>query len=368
MTDERRGDQSSLEAPVGALMTRQPLMISGGTTVQETAAVMIARGLSSALVRPAPFSTEYGIITMRDVVSKVVRRGRSPAVVRVAEIVTWRPVTVPPEATARAAAVAMAERRIRRLPVVTGGAIIGLISDTDLFTALVPEADWPSVRRVRKERARRRAARPAVWSVEHLMSAPVLTARADHTVHDAVRKMLAAGVSSLLVPEGDGSSWGIMTKRDVVTKVIARGTEPRAILVREVLSRPVVTISASTSIQRCSERMVAHRVRRFPVVRGDDAVGIISDSDILAAVAVRHWQDAPRPAAAIVADVMRAAEAGLRPVSGRSVTPELSLWSCATVMAEAGIRAVPVVQDGRLIGVVEDIDIVGALQERGGPD
>ena len=90
---------------------------------------------------------------------------------------------------------------------------------------------------------------------------------------------------------------------------------------------------------------------------------------ILAAVAGHRWWGHRRgPTSAIVADIMRSATVDLRPGGPAAVSPELSLWECAARLAHAGVRELPVVQEGRLIGIVGDTDIVRALEERGGGD
>lgn len=353
---------------VAECMTSRPVALQVGATVTEALEAMKERGISSVLVLPLPGSAEYGIATMRDIVSKVVRADLDPDAVRLGDIVTWRPATATAAATLREAAEVMAQARVRRLPVVDGGAIIGLISDTDIFTALVPQQEWDTVRRVRKERARRRVSQTGpARTVADLMSAPVLTASAGRTVAEAVAKMVAAGISSLVVMQ-DGERWGIITKRDVVIKAVAAGRDLQDARVVELMSSPVRTIGPDVTVEECSARMVADGVRRFPVEAGREIVGIISDSDILAAVAGHRWRGHRRPAAVIVADVMRGPTGRLGPTGVESVTPELSLWACAATLARSGARELLVVQEGHVIGVVADTDIMEAVAERGGAD
>lgn len=354
---------------VAEVMTAHPVALHAGATVGDALEAMARRNISSVLVLPLPDSPEYGIVTMRDIVGNVVREELDPDAVRLEEIVTWRPVTVAATASLREAGGVMAQARVRRLPVVDGGAIIGLISDTDIFTALAPQQEWKMVRQVRKERARRRvsAAGPA-HTVADLMSAPVLTIAAGRSVADAVAKMVAAGISSLLVVQ-DGERWGIITKRDVVVKAVAVGRDPQELSVVDLMSSPVRTIGPETSIEACAARMAAEEVRRFPVESGREIAGIVSDSDILAAAAAHRWRGARRPVTAIVADVMRRAQEGaVAAPEGAFVAPEHSLWAAASTLRRVQARELPVVQDGRVIGTITDTDILTALEERGGAD
>jgi CBS domain-containing protein len=179
--------------------------------------------------------------------------------------------------------------------------------------------------------------------------------------------MVAAGISSLLINPGRGSALGIITKRDVVTKAVAAGRDPFETVVGDLMSTSVRTISAAATLEDCSAQMAEAGVRRLPVSQADEIAGIISDSDILAAVAGHRWMGHRiGPKSAIVADVMRTPNVTLQPLWTESVTPEMSLWDCAMKMGAE--RELPVVQDGQIIGIVKDTDILRALEERGGPD
>ena len=358
---------------IAEIMTPRPVMTGPEETVSRALFRMRDRGISSVLVTPPAGETAYGIVTMRDIIAKIVRYRLDPDAVRVREITTWRLVTASPSWGLQDAAAVMAQARVRRLPVLDRQRFVGLVSDTDLFTALVPRHEWEHARLVRKERAIRRGGQttPAA-RVRDLMASPVLTASPGATVQEAVAKMVASGVASLLVPlEGDPAG-GIITKRDVVTKVLAAGADPRALAVQAVMSSPVATIEGNASIEECSARMSADGVRRFPVLLEGRIAGIISDTDVLAAVAAhRWWGRAGRrwPTAHIVADIMQPVTRGWSH-AGREdgIGPELSVWEAAARLTRTARRVLPVVQGGRTIGVISEADILRAVEERGGGD
>ncbi len=351
------------------VMTRNPVMLGAGSTLREALWTMRDRGISSVLVVPQPGASAYGILTMRDVIGKVVRQGVDPVQVRVGDLVTWRLVTAEPGWTLQQAAATMARARVRRLPVFSGDDIAGIVSDTDLFTSLVPSDRWEHARAVRKERVLRRVQESgAVRTVGDLMSSPVLMIDPDALVIDAVRKMTASGISSLIVQREDGAE-GIITKRDVITKVMAEGNAPEEVRVTDVMSSPVRTIEAGETIEACSARMVEEGVRRFPVTRDGSITGIISDKDILSAVVADRWRARRRvPASFLVADVMRPPVGTIDPAGAESLQPEMSLWDAASRIAAAATRQLPVVQAGKVIGTVSEADILRALEERGAGD
>lgn len=357
--------------PVSEVMSRSPAAVPADATLGEALAVMGERGISSVLVVQEP-PAPYGIVTMRDVVAKVVRHDLDPDTLRARDVATWRLVTATPSWTAQEAAATMARSRIRRLPVVQGSDLLGIVSDTDLFIALAPQRNWEHVRAVRKERAARRA-RPenGARTVQDLMSSPVLSADPDSRVVQAVQTMVRSGVSSLLVGVSEGSAAGIVTKRDVVIKIVAAGRDAAAVRVAEIMSAPVRTIEAGATLEACSARMADEGVRRFPVTLADQIVGIISDSDILAAVIARRWRGHRRlrvPGSAIVADIMQPGPALLISPGLPTLAPELSIWEAAERLAKAGAAELPVVQGGQVIGTVRQGDVLQALEEWGAPD
>ena len=123
-------------------------------------------------------------------------------------------------------------------------------------------------------------------SARQIMRQPVITIRAAESVAQAVREMQAHDISCLLVePRFEGEGYGIITKADVVAKVVARSREPGRIHVSAVMTRPLHTVAPDCTLRQCAALMMRHHVRRLPVVteRGEP-IGIVSDSDVFDAL------------------------------------------------------------------------------------
>jgi isocitrate dehydrogenase len=117
---------------VGALMTRGVVSVPGSAPVADTTHLMRSRGISSVVVEPDA-SGAWGIMTMRDVVKKVVREDRQVDGLTVNEIATRPLITIGPEKTLAECAALMLERNIRRAVVARDQQPIGIISETDIF-------------------------------------------------------------------------------------------------------------------------------------------------------------------------------------------------------------------------------------------
>jgi CBS domain-containing protein len=74
---------------------------------------------------------------------------------------------------------------------------------------------------------------------------------------------------------------GVVTDRDICTRVIAQGLDPRFVTVRECMTTPVMTCSGRTGAKQILEMMRKAGVRRVPVTERGQLVGIISMDDMV---------------------------------------------------------------------------------------
>jgi len=122
------------------IMTRVPVTVAPEVNVDEAIRLMREHGVSSVLVEPGE-SGEWGIMTQRDVVKRIVHANRSPTRVRIDEIATRPLVTVPIDMSLHEVSSKMLESGIRRVVVEQKDVPIGIVSDTDIFR-MVNEFGW----------------------------------------------------------------------------------------------------------------------------------------------------------------------------------------------------------------------------------
>ncbi|MBI2081859.1 MAG: CBS domain-containing protein [candidate division NC10 bacterium] len=129
-----------------------------------------------------------------------------------------------------------------------------------------------------------------MFTVGSIMRKPVVRIAGTATVAEAIHRMHERGISSVLVePQAPGGPYGIMTKRDVLSKVVAPGKDPEKLRVADLMSSPVITVPLTTSLRECSALMLEKGIRRVLVAQGNEIVGIVSDTDIFSAVEERGW-------------------------------------------------------------------------------
>jgi len=115
----------------------------------------------------------------------------------------------------------------------------------------------------------------------------------DRTVADASALMEQAGVGSLAVVDGSHRLLGIVTDRDLVRRVLARGL-PSDARIDAVMSTPVVTIDAAADVHAAYAVFHSNAVRRVAVVSGETFVGMLSIDDLLVEL-VGDLSDLSRP-------------------------------------------------------------------------
>ena len=99
----------------------------------------------------------------------------------------------------------------------------------------------------------------------------------------AARKMSENRIGSLVVVDAEQKVIGIVTERDILSKIVAKSANPAATTVKSIMTELVVFCRMDTSIGRARRIMAQHQIRHLPIVDDDEvAVGMLSSRDILA--------------------------------------------------------------------------------------
>lgn len=117
--------------------------------------------------------------------------------------------------------------------------------------------------------------------VKTIMARDLVVATETESVATAMERLAAKDVGALLVLRA-GKVAGILSERDVLRRVVARGRDPHDTRVGEVATPEPTAVGAETSIRECTELIRSHGFRHLPVVDADRRpVGLISSRDLL---------------------------------------------------------------------------------------
>ena len=116
--------------------------------------------------------------------------------------------------------------------------------------------------------------------VKDCMTKQVISVGAGEPVSVAARLMARYNLGALPVRGTDGQLEGMLTDRDIVLRCIAAERSPKAVRVREVMTRSVAAAAPDTDAAAAAGIMAARQVRRLPVVEAGKLVGVVSLNDL----------------------------------------------------------------------------------------
>ena len=117
-------------------------------------------------------------------------------------------------------------------------------------------------------------------NIRDVMTSNPCTIDAEKSVAYAAKMMLEEDVGLAPIVEGDRLI-GMLTDRDIATRVAAEGRNPDQVKVRDVASKQLITIAPGQDLDEALRKMAHHQVRRLPVVEEDGRlVGVVAQADI----------------------------------------------------------------------------------------
>ena len=125
-------------------------------------------------------------------------------------------------------------------------------------------------------------------TVAEAMQKSVMAVEMNTSARDCAKAMAKRGVSCAVITQ-EGNAIGIITERDLVSKVMADALDARKVLVRDIMSTPLITTSPESSITGAAEVMARYQIRRLVVVdKNGSLAGIITTGDIARTMAEKH--------------------------------------------------------------------------------
>ncbi len=212
-----------------------------------------------------------GVFTERDLLSRVLSKGKDPRSTVIAEVASPKFPSILSSLTLEETAAAMIEKK-SRLMVFEGADLVGMVTPTDIVRVLKGlETDF---------------------SILKVISTRLVTAPPDAPVSEVVKLMDERKTGSVIVSE-EGRWTGIFTERDLVKRVLA----PRRRLdtpVGDVSSSPVITAEPGIFGREVAGIMAIHGFKRVPLSLEGEGVGIVTARDVVEAFAMSNKPRAPR--------------------------------------------------------------------------
>jgi CBS domain-containing protein len=115
--------------------------------------------------------------------------------------------------------------------------------------------------------------------VKDMMTPNVLATTLDATAMDAAKLMASEDRGSIIVLD-NGHPIGIVTERDLFKKVVAIGLLPKNVLVKDIMSSPLISVGPDEPLKSAARLMAENAIRRLPVTENNKLVGILTAADL----------------------------------------------------------------------------------------
>lgn len=243
------------------IMSKDVVTIAPEALMAEAAKIMGEKHIGSLIV--TKYDTPVGIVTERDLLSKVLALEKDPKTERVEAVMSYPLITIGPTSKIKEAARQMILKK-SRLAVFESGKLVGVITASDLIRSL-PEVPETEVK------------------VDDFMTREIVIADEKTPVFSIAKIMGEKRVGSVIVNR-KGEPFGIFTERDLLTTFLVEG-KPLITEVGKGASSPLITTPAGTSIHTAAAAMALKHIRRLPIAQKNKLIGIITARDLVEAYA-----------------------------------------------------------------------------------
>jgi CBS domain-containing protein len=120
-----------------------------------------------------------------------------------------------------------------------------------------------------------------VTSILAIKGGDIVTIEPTANLATAANLLAARRIGALIVRGAGGRLAGILSERDIVRALAARGADALDETVGQVMTREVATCGENDEIGSIMERMTAGKFRHMPVLANDELVGVISIGDVV---------------------------------------------------------------------------------------
>jgi len=110
----------------------------------------------------------------------------------------------------------------------------------------------------------------------------IITINHNASIKAAADKMFSHKVSCLIVNSNDGEFIGLVTERDIVSRVVASSLDIENTAIAKIMSTQIISCSPNTPSSEVREIMTVNQIRHLPIIEKGSVVGIISTRDLMA--------------------------------------------------------------------------------------
>lgn len=271
---------------VREIMTGEVVYAEVPGSATDALEVIVRKSLSGLPIVKRGTKELLGIVTREDF-------SRNPEETQLAMLMTREVVTIPPEEDVKKAADIFLKKDFRRLPVVEGGQLLGILTVSDIV--------WRAIGKMSLEESVEKLVSndvTAIWEetplkvafevlrLANLRAVPVLDSdsRLAGMISDmdilSGARLTESTKKSEMSGSSEGEKWGWDSKN--VIYITKKKLELPDKKVKDVMIKNVITATKKTSISECARKMSKNRVEQIPVIDAEgNMIGVVLDIDLL---------------------------------------------------------------------------------------
>lgn len=236
------------------------------------------------------------------------------------------------------------KHNVSRLPVVNNKELVGIISERDIANKLgsVKYESMPASR----------------LHISSVMVKDVFTVPETMQLDEVAKLMLENGIGSVPVMNEDDKMVGIVSKADFVT--LAVGIAFDKITVKEIMTKELTVVSPTDRLVHARRQMIESHVGRVPVVDDDKLEGMVTSKDLMRAFIDFRKNVPEKYQKSQIKDVLVDDIMSHNPTV---TSKDATISEVANVMMETGFNGLPVVEEGKLVGIVTQTDILRLIEK-----
>ncbi len=186
----------------------------------------------------------------------------------------------------------------------------------------------------------------------------VFTVPETMQLDEVAKLMLENGIGSVPVMDADDKMVGIVSKADFVT--LAVGIAFDKITVKEIMTKDLTVVSPTERLVHARRLMIEDHVGRLPVVEDEKLVGMLTSKDLMRAFIDFRKNVPEKYQKSQIKEVLVEFIMSSNPTV---TSKDATISEVANVMIETGYNGLPVVDDGQVVGIITQTDILRLIEK-----
>jgi CBS domain-containing protein len=264
-------------------------------------------------------------------------------------------VTIAPTTPIYDAIQILAREGFRRIPIANPGTkvLVGIVTATDIIDYLGGGKKFEIVQQKFDGNIFKAINEP----IKLIMTQKVVSVKTSAKISEAIGLMTEKNLGGMPVVDEDNSVKAIITERDIANLFADRLS---GVTVAQLMSEEVVTALSKTTIFEAERSMATQGFRRLPIISEDKVVGIITTMDIIrffgSGEVFKHLRSGT------IIQVLNTPALTIASKDVSTIEPTADVGQAARIMQDKEIGAVPVVKNGKLVGIITERDFFKIIE------